>query len=209
MVEPRDWRAGLEAASVFAAILLYMWWMRARIPLAWLAILGAVVLSQWMRREGAADLGFRLYGLKAAFLEVLPSLLLVILALLAAGLLLNTLRSNDPERSGLNLLAYLPWGLLQQYLLNAYFANRLRRALGGDRAAAWGVAALFATAHVPNLFLMGVGLAGGYACARLYQKHRNLYLLGILHGAIGWTLHFTLPDRLTHFFIVGPGYFGR
>ena len=66
-------------------------------------------------------------------------------------------------------------------------------AASGPQAAAIG-AACFACAHTPNWFLMIVGFGGAYCCARIWLRYRNLYFLGIAHGAIGSMLYLVMPD---------------
>lgn len=207
----RDWLAAIEAGAVFVAIIFYIWWLRRVFSVSWLFILALIAASHCLRHEGAGRLGFRFSGLKEALTEVLPVLFFVILALLGGGLVFHTVRIGSFERFFWNLAIYGVWGLFQQYLLNGYFVNRLLAAFPTEkgRPAAVLAALLFALAHIPNIFLMAVTFVGGYVCARLYRKYRNLYLLGILHGTVGFTLNLTVPDSLSHSFVVGPGYFGK
>ena len=99
--------------------------------------------------------------------------------------LAHTLRELDMERAIIGFLSYCTWGLFQQYLLNAFFVNRMLPVSSSAHQAAALGAACFAGAHAPNWFLMLVGLATGYCCARVWIQYRNLYFLGIAHGAIG------------------------
>jgi hypothetical protein len=210
-IEGHRWATAIATGAVFAGIILYIWWLRGVYSPSWLVILAFIVVSHWIRREGPVELGFRFSGLKSSLFAVLPVLILLILGLLAFGSLFRTIRSVTFERAVSNLAIYLVWGLFQQYLLNGYFVNRLRFVFpaGEGKWAALLASVLFATAHVPNLFLMLVALTGGYSCARLYLKYRNLLLLGILHGTVGFTLHLVLPGSITHYFLAGPGYFTR
>ena len=99
--------------------------------------------------------------------------------------------------------------MFQQYLLNAYFVNRLLPGAGSSaQAAAWG-AGCFACAHTPNWFLMIVAFAMGYCAARVWIRYRNLYFLGVAHGAIGSLLYLVVPDSISHHLVVGPGWFLR
>jgi len=56
---------------------------------------------------------------------------------------------------------------------------------------------------------MLVGFATGYCCARIWIRYRNLYFLGIAHGAIGSMLYLVVPDAISHHLVVGPGWFGH
>jgi hypothetical protein len=108
----------------------------------------------------------------------------------------------------LALFAYLPWGVLQQYMLNGYFLNRFDRALPPS-ASAWLTAVLFGAVHTPNWFLMAVGLVGGWCATQVYRRHRNLYFLGIAHATIGFLLFVTVPDSVSHHLNIGPGQLHR
>ena len=101
--------------------------------------------------------------------------------MLASGILLQTTRPIGFEQAVLSWVAYLPWGLFQQYILNGYFLNRFETS-SRRRAAPVVSAALFSGAHTPNWFLMAVTLLAGYCCARVYRRYKNLYFLGVAHG---------------------------
>jgi len=196
----------LEPAVVFALILAYIWELRA-VNRNWLmAILALMLLSHWLHRETAASLGFGLGNLRDCVRELLPALTLLALALLAGGILLRTVRQIGSERAVLALLAYLPWGLAQQYALNGYFLNRLDAFLS-RRAAPWAAAAAFACAHAPNWFLMTAALLFGYFSARIYRRRRNLYFLGMAHAAVGFLLFLVVPDSISRHLKVGPAWF--
>jgi membrane protease YdiL (CAAX protease family) len=66
---------------------------------------------------------------------------------------------------------------------------------------------LFSLAHLPNWFLMSVTLAGGLCCTRLYRRRPNLYVLGLIHGTIGFVLYLVVPDSISHHLRVGPGWY--
>ena len=99
--------------------------------------------------------------------------------------------------------AYLPWGLLQQYVLNGYFLNRLEAWFRGGRRPAIS-AALFSGAHTPNWFLMAVTLVAGY-CLRADLPAVSESLLpgcGARHARVpavagGSGFHQPSPDRGT------------
>lgn len=206
-IRERPQRPGIyEPLAVFVLIVLYIWWLRRAVPYAWAPLVCLVLASHRLRRERAAALGFRVEGLGPCAREVAPALILIALALLSAGILLGTTRPISFDQGLVVLLAYCPWGLFQQYLLNGYFVNRLAAAWPG-RGAVVLSAALFAGAHFPNWFLMPVTFAAGYASARLFLKHRNLFVLGAAHGAIGFLLYFTIPDWVIRNLTVGPGWF--
>jgi hypothetical protein len=198
----------LEPALVFLMIMLYIWWLRAGHQSWAVVIFCGILLSHYWHGESPAELGFRASNFRACFKVFLPALLFVALTLLTIGILLKTLRGGlDLERAMVGFISYCTWGLFQQYLLNAYFVNRLLPvSASASQAAALG-AACFACAHTPNWFLMLVGFGMGYCAARVWIRYRNLYFLGIAHGAIGSMLYLVVPDTISHHLTVGPGWF--
>ena len=198
----------MEPAGIFVFIMGYIWIWRASHPYLWVAILACLLLSHLLHGEGARELGFGRRSLRDGAHRFAPALTILALLLLAAGLLLHTTRRMPADRAFLALFAYLPWGLLQQYMLNGYFLNRFDRALP-PRASAWLTAVLFAVVHVPNWFLMAVALLGGWCATEVYRRHRNLYFLGIAHATIGFLLLVTVPDSISHHLNIGPGLLHR
>lgn len=208
--EARDRWAAIEAALVWLAIMLHIWALRlAGYPRSWLVILGAVIASHLVRREKLSDLGFRREGFEESWREYVGPVVLAVLVLIAAGATFRTFRPVTTESAFFSLSFYCFWGLFQQYVLNGYFANRIRRAnpWRSANAIAWTTAALFALAHFPNWFLMPATLVGGYVSARAWLAHRNLYFLGIVHGLIGFLLYLVVPDDVTRHLYVGPKWF--
>jgi len=144
--------------------------------------------------------------LRAAFTAVFSTALALCLVLLGIGALLGTLRQITVRAAVVGMASYILWGLFQQYLLNGYFVNRLAQ-FGGARSFAPAFAAvLLSLAHLPNWFLMAVTLAGGYVCARIYLRYRNLYVLAIAHGMVAFCLYMMVPDSVSAHFLVGPRY---
>jgi len=201
-----DWLNLAEPATVFALIMLYIWRLRYTWPLAWIFILGILILSHVLRREPAASLGFRWSNFWECVERLAPALLLLALLLIAGGVLLQTIRNISFEHGLLCLAVYCPWGLFQQYILNGYLANRLLAVLP-VRHVPLIAAALFSGTHLPNWFLMLVTFAAGYYSTKIYMRYRNVYFLGLAHGVIGTALFLVIPDSISHHLTVGPGFF--
>jgi hypothetical protein len=144
-----------------------------------------------------------------SFGKIAPALAVLSALWLVLGMLLHTIRKIPWWGGMLNLAVYLPWGLFQQYLLNGYFLNRLRSALTDRSRAATTAAMLFSLVHLPNWFLMVVTLIGGYLATRFYLKERNLYVLGLAHGVLGFLVYLVVPDWVSHHLYVGPKWFPR
>jgi hypothetical protein len=204
----RQWTALAEALAVFALIFSYIWWLRLGHPWWALSILGFIIGTHFLHGEGPLWLGFGWKNLREAAWPVLPWVGSVALTLVALGHTLRTTRYASLRLALASILAYSAWGLLQQYLLNGYFVNRLGEFAGPGhrRAVALGAAALFSLAHLPNWFLVPVTFAGGYACARVYLRYRSLYVLALAHGVIGYVLFLIVPDAISAHFLIGPRY---
>jgi membrane protease YdiL (CAAX protease family) len=198
----------LEPALVYALIVAYIWNLRYSHGGAWVVILGLMLLSHLARRENAYSLGFRTRHMGACWRELAPALAFLALLMLASGILLHTLRPIAVETALAAFVAYVPWGVFQQYVLNGYFLNRLDAVLG-RRAASLISAALFCGVHTPNWFLMLVAFPAGYCSTRIYRRYRNLYFLGLAHATVGFLLFLVVPDSVSHHLKVGPGWFAH
>ena len=196
----------LEPASVFVMIMTYIWGLRSTHHGLWMGILCLMLLSHLVHRERAEGLGFGARNLRVCLREYAPLLGFFALLMLGCGILLQTTRPIGFEQGFLSFAWYLPWGLVQQYILNGYFMNRLDGVLSA-RAAPLAAAALFSGAHLPNWFLMSVTLLAGYCAARVYRRYKNLYFLGVAHATVGFLLFLVVPDSVTHHLAVGPGWF--
>ena len=117
----------------------------------------------------------------------------------------GTKRPIGFEHAAWSLGLYPPWGLFQQYLLNAYFLKRFDAVLS-PRAAGITTAALFSAVHSRNWFLMLVAPVAGYGAIQVYRRYANLYFLGVVHATIGFLLFRVLPDSVSHHLKVGPGW---
>jgi len=198
-----QWRAGAEAALVFSLILFYIWWLRFRFPYSWILILALVAASHAIRGETFGALGFR--RVSYGFTRLAPAVALIAVALLAIGLVIHTIRDVSWQGAVSSFVLYCFWGLFQQYVLNGYFVNRFAEFLPRRPQAVPALAGLcFSLAHTPNWFLMAIALPGGYLCARIYMKYRNLYFLGLAHGIIGFLIHLVTPDSISHHLYIGP-----
>ena len=196
----------LEPTLVFAIIMTYIWAFHYSHRHLWLAILGLMVLSHRLQGERADMLGFQIGTLRECWRDLAPVLAFLTLLLLACGILFQTTRPIRFDDAFLSWTAYLPWGLLQQYVLNSYFLNRFE-AVVSRRTAITVSAALFSSAHAPNWFLMGIAFLAGYCSILIYRRYKNLYFLGMAHATLGFMLFLVVPDSISHHLDVGPGWF--
>ncbi|MFN7996735.1 MAG: hypothetical protein U0Q18_24190 [Bryobacteraceae bacterium] len=203
-----QWLSLVEPGIVFCLIMLYIWRLRYTSPRAWVYILAVIVVSHVLHHERGPGLGFRWTNFKECMETWSPVLLFLALLLISGGLLLQTIRKIGMDHGILCFVAYCPWGLFQQYLLNGYFANRLL-AFSSARHVPLIAAALFSGTHSPNWFLMLVTFVAGYCSTKIYMRYRNMYFLGLAHGTIGSLLFLVIPDSISHHLVIGPGFFLR
>jgi len=202
-----NWPAGIEPCVAFAMIVLYIWWLRFRLPYYWVAIFALLIVSHLRKREGFRNLGFQ-WNMQRGSARLWIVLGLIAVGILVIGLIFHSIRQVSWQGAFLSLLLYCIWGLFQQYVLNGYFVNRFSDLLPDHTRGVPILAGIcFSFAHLPNWFLMIVTLVGGYICARVYQQHRNLYFLGLAHGVIGFLIYLAVPDSISHHLYVGPKWF--
>jgi membrane protease YdiL (CAAX protease family) len=195
-----------EPLVVFALIMAYIWRWRVTHPWSWALPAALIVASHIAHHESAASLGFRTANFADCVRKFGPALIGLVLAMAGAGLLFGTVRPIGLEPAIESLALYLPWGLIQQYLLNGYFLNRFDMALSRNAASIL-ASALFCVAHSPNWPLMLITAGAAYAAICIYRRYRNLYFLGLAHATIGFLLFMLVPDSLIHHMRVGPGWF--
>jgi len=90
-----------------------------------------------------------------------------------------------PTTFWLVLFLYPVWGLGQQFALQAL----ITRNLGAFVPRLWprimAASVIFSAAHFPNYWLMALTLVAGIAFSWIYEKYRNLWAVGIVHGFLG------------------------
>ncbi len=150
------------------------------------------------------DLGLSRRGL-AASLWILPVAVVLAIASVLVAKRIGTLHALF-KADFTHVAGYVLWTLYQQFLLNDLFMPRLTRILPTDSAAVALAAALFATAHLPNLPLTAATLVWGTISCALFRRYHNLYALGLAQGLLGLCFAICVPDALHHHLRVGLGY---
>lgn len=146
---------------------------------------------------------WRWQGDAAAWKNALAFTVLVALATAPLALLEQ---ESAPPRDAFHLLRYPLWALVQQWLLIAAIAPRVRLLLPDPRAAALACGGLFALMHAPNFALMLFTLIGGSVWAWLGQRHRALLPLAASHAALGLCLVHLAPPWLLRSAEIGGRY---
>jgi hypothetical protein len=193
----------LEIAIVFACIMVAVWTP----PGKWNSFFSIVASACVVAFAIAGRRGARELGLKRPLAGVGSILLVGAILCGAVALIGLPLRFAGP---GWNVplsrsWQYAIWALEQQFILQSIFFVRLEAMLGSRRAV-FAAATLFALAHIPSPVLTVLAFCGGIVFCELFRRWRNLYPLGIIHGALGLTIAASLPDHWLHHMRVGIGY---
>ncbi len=123
--------------------------------------------------------------------------------LVITGLIMNSLKFDNPLRMLERFGGYIIWGLLQQYWLHAFSLRRLRQAGLGDIAAVLCASAFFGILHAPNWPLVGLTFGAGLVWCVVFLQSRNLLPLALSHAALGVLTYFCLPVEWTNRLTVG------
>jgi hypothetical protein len=198
----------LEVLVVYAGILLYIWRWQTTHPRLWMALWGVILLSHVLHRDTPRTLGLLGAELRPSAQLVLPLAVAVYFPLVLYGFASRALALVWPGRGGLLVLAtYGLWCLVQQYLAQSYFNNRLMRVLPGRHLSSAIVGLMFGSAHIPNPLLMAATTLGGFIFAEIFARHRNIWPLALAQAVGGFLIAALTPDSFLHHMRVGPGYF--
>ena len=129
------------------------------------------------------DLGFTSENLGPAFRDASLLAGAATVGMVIVGAAQGTLRL-DADMLPL-LVLYPAWGLTQQMLVQGMVTRHLDDAGLRPYAVTPISAATFGSVHIPNWELTAATTGLGMAYAGLYQRHGNLWPLGIYHGVLG------------------------
>jgi hypothetical protein len=198
----------LEILAIYAGILHYIWRWQFAFPHAWMALWAAILLSHLAHRDTLRSLGLAWTGLRASSEVVLPLVLALCIPLLVYGFVRHSLALLRPSPHALlPLVQYAAWCLVQQYLTQSYFHNRLMSLITKRHVTSLLVGVMFGSAHIPNPILMVATALGGFIFAEIFAKHRNIWPLALAQALGGFVLAAVAPASLMHNMRVGPGYF--
>jgi hypothetical protein len=199
---------GLEVLLLYAGILIYIWRWQYTWPRAWMALLAVIVASHLVHRDTLGGLGLMWNELRASARLALPAALVLYLPLLLYGFARHSLVLLRPTWQSLGpALGYAGWCVVQQYLAQSYFHNRLMLIIRSRNVSSALIALMFSAAHIPNLLLMIVTAIAGFVFAEIFARHRNVWPLALAQAVGGLLLAAAIPNALIHHMRVGPGYF--
>lgn len=198
----------LELGLIYSLVQIYIWhWQTTWPKTVWLILLLLLASHLW-HRDTLRSLGFRIDNFFPAAREACWAAIPLLLLLVLIGILSGRLWTIAIHwESTAPALRYALWGTFQQYGLQGYFHNRLSKVISRPLWSSTINAIVFMSFHLPNPVLMVFTLIGGFACAMLFLQSRNLFVLGVFHGAIGLLLSNVFPRVWLPNMRVGPGYF--
>ena len=198
----------LELGLIYSLVQIYIWrWQSTWPRTVWLILL-LLLVSHLLHRDTFRSLGFRIDNFFPAARQACWAAIPLLLLLVLIGILSGRLWSIPVHWESITpVLRYTLWGTFQQYGLQGYFHNRLSRVISQSLWSSSINAIVFMSFHIPNPVLMVFTLIGGFACSMLFLQSRNLFVLGMFHGAIGLLLSNVFPREWMLNMRVGPGYF--
>jgi hypothetical protein len=197
-----------EVLFVFAGVVAYIWRLQFTFPDFAVILLVFIIATFFLHRDRLPDLGFGSHGLLSGLKAVaLPTLMIGgVLAVVAVRRGVPPMALFTPDKLA-GLGKYFAWCLLQEFVLQSFFANRLLLIFKDQRRAAWMNGCIFAAVHIPNPVLVPVTLLGGYLLTRIFFSTRNLVPLALAQSIVGSLLAVAVPVSWHHGLRVGPGYY--
>jgi membrane protease YdiL (CAAX protease family) len=206
-----------EIVSVASTALIAVWAVLTLATTRWVLIVPValafsfIILSHRIRDESARDLGWRTDNFLEAVRLLLAPMLGAAVVMALIGWFAGSLRFAVPEKRWAILwlpFAGVAWGLVQQYVLQAFFNRRAQLVWGRGALSVLLVAFIFALIHLPNIWLAVATFAGGVVWGAVYQRAPNLPALALSHAVMTWVLISTVPQSMLQSLRVGFKYFG-
>ena len=168
--------------SIVSIIVGYMWVANPLVdaPGPWPLIAAVVVLSiSIVHNRKFGDWGFS----RRAFAPALLWSIGLTVPLVAALWFIGHATGPAPSRPApvLDFLYVMVWGGAQQFVLQTVILRESQAVAG--RGAVLLAAAIFATMHLPNPFLVIATFTGGLAWCWIYSRHPNIAPLALSHAA--------------------------
>jgi hypothetical protein len=205
------WLTALELLifSVWSGV--YVWILLplnrpALMALNGMALLFFTVASHLWRGTSLSDIGLRSSSFSGAFKLIGIPTIVIALAAVPVGFLLDSVQSKDFLEDWFEeLVTYPIWGFVQQYTFQGYIFVRVYEATGRRNWIAIMVSAtLYTLIHYPNVMLLTFCLPIGIVWSWVFSRHRNLYALGLSHGILGGTINVFIGNIYWAGLSVGP-----
>jgi membrane protease YdiL (CAAX protease family) len=215
--------SALEIASVFVSVIIISWaiiplqpWRRWMAALPALLAMALMINSQRARGESLREVGFGAEHFFRALRLLAAPTLIACAGFAAVGYSTGSFHRTSHFRAA---ALWAPvWALIQQYASQAFVYRRVRFLLLGYGGAPEGQkrrtglailvnAAIFSSAHAPNLSLMTLTFAGGLIWSWVYERAPNLSAIALSQAAVSLTLMTSLPPWLLPSMSVGYKHF--
>jgi membrane protease YdiL (CAAX protease family) len=201
----RFWTAA-QILTCYLLIIAAIWTTSRVIQGVWMLV-AAVAIATFTYRRGRSrrEIGLclptRVAAVQVTAFGVVAASLIFALAVLAG----QPIPATPGWPSPVAMAEYVPWAMLQEFILQSFFFLGFESLVGGKRAV-WISALLFAAAHVPNPVLTIATFFGAIFFCEMFRRYRSLLPLGLAHAVLGITLALCLPTTLIHHMRVGIGY---
>ena len=158
-----------------------------------LALSGCLVYVAWRLATTAGMLhtwGFRADNFWTALRSQSYFALPAAAVLFAVGLI----RGSSPTSASFWLVfgLYSLFGVVQQFVLQNLIARNLRGFIRHEVVCAFSAAFLFGLSHVPRASLAAAAMVGSFFLTLIYQRHPNLWAVGIVHGLLAALAFYTV-----------------
>lgn len=207
------WRSRLVAGSligVFSLLIFsYLWWGRfeyygqAFLTLTYLGAAASILASHLYFRDSRRKVGLRLDNLSLAFQKAWRPTLGLAALIFAWGFWKGRFQPSLDQIP----FIYIPWAVLQQYILQAFLLRRFQSLTASPSASVGATAALFSLFHLPNYPLMLASFCGALAWCWIFTRAPNLPVLSLSHALLGLLLSgFFKFDGMEQFRVGKGGY---
>lgn len=134
---------------------------------------------------------------KAGFLRSLRACAIFAIAAMLPLLVYGSRNSRLPVPATFWFLVviYPVWGIAQQFVLQALITRNLRQLIVKLPFRVLSASALFSGAHFPNYRLMALTFAAGLVFTWIYEKHGNIWAIGIVHGILGALAYYVVLEQ--------------
>ena len=167
--------------AIVAIVFAYLWVADPLVDVQgpWVALPVLLILAvSFTHNMKTADWGFS----RRAFWAALAWSIALTVPMGAALWFIGHAQPASPERRAplLDFLYVLVWGGAQQFVLQTVILREAQAAL--RRGATVVAAAIFASLHLPNPFLVTVTFVGGIAWCGIYARYPNIVPLALSHA---------------------------
>lgn len=199
-------RDAVELFTAFFLILIIIWTPRPWQARIYLVATAFIVVTTWFRFTRASAMGLRTKNfVRSLWIAAAAGAVAAVAVAISARM--HTLHvPRSPVDFLSRFIGYIIFAFVQQWLLQAYFLERLIRLTPSTTTAAVSAAGLFSLAHLPNPILTIATVIWGTVACLVFLRHRNLYSLWIAHAILGIMLAICLPGPVTRNMRVGLGY---